>query len=196
MSKHFSMFGIKKHRQFLMVKETSPAVWVRHDGKNSKDYSVSVCKIRAARGFDTWIGREMDETILASVVIGNAVGAAAIPKFSLPPWQTLASLIAKEFRGAVISFHTPALIGRGLVLLMLTKVINISSRLQITGITRIGPDNRKRAIKRQEITTKNTQQKIRRNSSSSHRSKIRTSRDMESSLEIDNNADDDVSIDC
>ena len=75
---------------------------------------------------------------------------------------------------------------------MLTKVVNIRSRLPITAITRVGPGNRKRARKRQEITTNNTQQKIRKqeNSSSSHLLKIRTSRDIGTSVEIDNNADD------
>ena len=143
------------------------------------------------------LGRAVGETILVTMVIGNAVGAAAIPNSLFAPSQTLASLIANEFNEAVTSFHTSALIGLGAVLLMLTIVINIGARLLVSRITRVGSANRKRTREMQEITTtRNTQHKMRRqesslSSSSSFQSKFRTSRDVRTSREIDNKTDDD-----
>ncbi len=142
------------------------------------------------------LGRAVGETMLVTMVIGNAVGAAAIPNSLFAPSQTLASLIANEFNEAVTSFHTSALIGLGAVLLMLTIVINIGARLLVSRITRVGSANRKRARRMQEITTtRNTQHKMRRQesavSSSSLQPRFRTSADIETPLEIDNNADED-----
>ena len=143
------------------------------------------------------LGRAVGETILVTMVIGNAVGAAAIPNSLFAPSQTLASLIANEFNEAVTSFHTSALIGLGAVLLMLTIVINIGARLLVSRITRVRSADRKRAREMQEITTtRNTQHKMRiqkssLSSPSSFQSKFRASRDVGTSLEIDNKIDDD-----
>jgi phosphate transport system substrate-binding protein len=143
------------------------------------------------------LGRAVGETMLVTMVIGNAVGAAAIPNSLFAPSQTLASLIANEFNEAVTSFHTSALIGLGAVLLMLTIVINIGARLLVSRITRVGSTNRKRAREMQEITTtRNTQHKMRRQESSlssspSLQSKFRTSEDVGTSLKIDNKTADD-----
>ena len=143
------------------------------------------------------LGRAVGETILVTMVIGNAVGAAAIPNSLFAPSQTLASLIANEFNEAVTSFHTSALIGLGAVLLMLTIVINIGARLLVSRITRVGSVNLKRTREMQEITTtRNTQHKMRRQESSlsspsSLQSKFRTSGDVGTSREIDNKTDDD-----
>jgi phosphate ABC transporter phosphate-binding protein/phosphate ABC transporter permease protein PstC/phosphate ABC transporter permease subunit PstA len=144
------------------------------------------------------LGRAVGETMLVTMVIGNAVGAAAIPNSLFAPSQTLASLIANEFNEAVTSFHTSALIGLGAVLLMLIIVINIGARLLVSRITRVGSANRKSAREMQEITTtRNTQHKMRRqesslsSSSSSLQSKFKTSRDAGTSLAINNKTDED-----
>ncbi|AFU57922.1 ABC phosphate uptake transporter, substrate-binding protein [Candidatus Nitrososphaera gargensis Ga9.2] len=83
------------------------------------------------------LGRAVGETMLVTMVIGNAIGLAAIPNTLFSPSQTLASLIANEFNEAVTSFHTSALIGLGAVLFLLTIVINIGARLMVSRIQKI-----------------------------------------------------------
>ncbi|WP_337861672.1 phosphate ABC transporter substrate-binding protein PstS [Nitrososphaera sp.] len=77
------------------------------------------------------LGRAVGETMLVTMIIGNAIGAAAIPDSLFAPSQTLASLIANEFNEAVTPLHTSALIGLGVVLFMLTIGINIAARLMV-----------------------------------------------------------------
>lgn len=84
------------------------------------------------------LGRAVGETMLVTMVIGNAIGLAAIPNSLFSPSQTLASLIANEFNEAVTPFHTSALIGLGVVLLLLTIGINIAARLMVSRIQKIG----------------------------------------------------------
>ena len=84
------------------------------------------------------LGRAVGETMLVTMVIGNAIGPSAIPTTLFSPSQSLASLIANEFNEAVTSLHTSALIGLGAVLLLLTIVINIGARLLVARITRVG----------------------------------------------------------
>jgi phosphate ABC transporter phosphate-binding protein/phosphate ABC transporter permease protein PstC/phosphate ABC transporter permease subunit PstA len=86
------------------------------------------------------LGRAVGETMLVTMVIGNAIGTAAIPNSLFAPSQTLASLIANEFNEAVTSFHTSALIGLGAVLLMLTIAINIGARFLVSRITKVPTD--------------------------------------------------------
>lgn len=83
------------------------------------------------------LGRAVGETMLVTMVIGNAIGLAAIPNSLFSPSQTLASLIANEFNEAVTQFHTSALIGLGVVLLLLTIGINIAARLMVSRIQKI-----------------------------------------------------------
>lgn len=83
------------------------------------------------------LGRAVGETMLVTMVIGNAIGLAAIPDSLFSPSQTLASLIANEFNEAVTPFHTSALIGLGAVLFMLTIGINIGARLMVSRIQKI-----------------------------------------------------------
>jgi phosphate ABC transporter phosphate-binding protein/phosphate ABC transporter permease protein PstC/phosphate ABC transporter permease subunit PstA len=81
------------------------------------------------------LGRAVGETMLVTMVIGNAIGLAAIPNSIFSPSQTLASLIANEFNEAVTSFHTSALIGLGAVLFLLTVAINIGARVMVSRIS-------------------------------------------------------------
>jgi phosphate ABC transporter phosphate-binding protein/phosphate ABC transporter permease protein PstC len=83
------------------------------------------------------LGRAVGETMLVTMIIGNAIGASAIPNSLFSPSQTLASLIANEFNEAVTSLHVSALIGLGVVLFLLTIGINIGARLMVSKIAKV-----------------------------------------------------------
>jgi phosphate transport system substrate-binding protein len=85
------------------------------------------------------LGRAVGETMLVTMIIGNAIGASAIPDSLFSPSQTLASLIANEFNEAVTSLHVSALIGLGVVLFLLTIGINIGARLMVSKIAKVSP---------------------------------------------------------
>jgi phosphate transport system permease protein len=85
------------------------------------------------------LGRAVGETMLVTLIIGNAIGASAIPNSLFSPSQTLASLIANEFNEAVTSLHTSALIGLGVVLFLLTIGINIGARVMVSRIAKVSP---------------------------------------------------------
>ena len=82
------------------------------------------------------LGRAVGETILVTMIIGNAIGASAIPNSLFSPSQTLASLIANEFNEAVTSLHVSALIGLGVVLFLLTIGINTGARLMVSRLVK------------------------------------------------------------
>jgi phosphate transport system permease protein len=85
------------------------------------------------------LGRAVGETILVTMVIGNAVGINAIPTSLFSQSQTLASVIANEFNEAASSLHLSALIGLGAVLLMLTMAINIGGQLLVSRMVKVSP---------------------------------------------------------
>jgi phosphate transport system substrate-binding protein len=85
------------------------------------------------------LGRAVGETMLVTLIIGNAIGASAIPNSLFSPSQTLASLIANEFNEAVTSLHISALIGLGVVLFLLTIGINIGARVMVSRIAKVSP---------------------------------------------------------
>jgi phosphate transport system permease protein len=95
------------------------------------------------------LGRAVGETMLVAMIIGNAIGKAAIPTSLFAPSQTLSSLIANEFNESVTSLHTAALIGLGFVLLMLTLSINLGARLLVSRISGapVGRENSKWQIR-------------------------------------------------
>jgi phosphate transport system permease protein len=67
-----------------------------------------------------------------TMVIGNAVGPAALPTSLLKAGQTMASLIANEFNEAdPVSLHPSALIGVGFILLISALIINVAAQLLI-----------------------------------------------------------------
>jgi len=83
------------------------------------------------------LGRAVGETMLVTMIIGNALGLSAIPTSLFSPSQTLSSIIANEFNEAVTPLHVSALIGLGGILLVLTITINIAARLMVARITRV-----------------------------------------------------------
>jgi phosphate transport system permease protein len=82
------------------------------------------------------LGRAIGETILVTMIIGNAVGLAAIPTSLFSSSQTLSSIIANEFNEASGDFQLSALIGLGLVLLVMTLFINIIAIFIVSKVTK------------------------------------------------------------
>ncbi|MBO3801200.1 MAG: phosphate ABC transporter permease subunit PstC [Thermoproteota archaeon] len=79
------------------------------------------------------LGRAIGETMAVSMVIGNATGENALPKSLFSAGQTLSSLIANEFNEAnPTSLHPNALIGAGLVLLIMAVIVNLSARMIVS----------------------------------------------------------------
>ena len=85
------------------------------------------------------LGRAVGETILVTMVIGNAIGANAIPDSLFSQSQTLSSIIANEFNEAVTEFHSSALIALGAVLLMVTMGINIGAQFLVSRMVKVTP---------------------------------------------------------
>lgn len=85
------------------------------------------------------LGRAVGETMLVTMVIGNTVGAAAIPTSLFSPSQTLSSIIANEFNEATTVFHTSALIALGAVLFIVTMGINIGAQLLVSRMVKAVP---------------------------------------------------------
>lgn len=85
------------------------------------------------------LGRAVGETMLVTMVIGNAVGSGAIPDSLFSQSQTLSSVIANEFNEAVSPLHISALIGLGAVLLILTMGINIGAQVLVSRMVKVTP---------------------------------------------------------
>ena len=82
------------------------------------------------------LGRAIGETMLVTLVIGNAVGLAAIPTSLFSQSQTLSSIIANEFNEASNDLHLSALIGLGLVLFVITIFINVAAMYIISKVSK------------------------------------------------------------
>lgn len=82
------------------------------------------------------LGRAIGETILVTMIIGNAVGLSAIPSSLFSPSQTLSSIIANEFNEASGDLHLSALIGLGLVLFIITLLINVGAIFIVSRVTK------------------------------------------------------------
>jgi len=79
------------------------------------------------------LGRALGETMAVTMVIGNTPQV----KWSLlAPQYTMAAVIANEFAEATSSLHISALVEIGLVLFVVTLVVNAASRLLIWRLTR------------------------------------------------------------
>jgi len=78
-------------------------------------------------------GRAMGETIAVTMVIGNTDHFA---HSLFGTTQTMASLIANEFTEATEPFHLAALIGVGLLLLVVAVVVNLAARLLVRSVGR------------------------------------------------------------
>ena len=84
------------------------------------------------------LGRAVGETMAVTMLIGNATGASAIPSSLFKPSQTMSSIIANEFvEASPASLHLPALIGVGLVLLLIAICINVVAHILVTRMLKI-----------------------------------------------------------
>ena len=79
------------------------------------------------------LGRALGETIAVTMVIGNNLDLTAS---LLHPGYTMASIIANEFTEATFDLYLNALIEIGLVLFIMTLLINLLARLLIWRVTR------------------------------------------------------------
>jgi phosphate transport system permease protein len=79
------------------------------------------------------LGRALGETMAVTMVIGNTPQVKAS---LLAPQYTMAAVIANEFAEATSDLHISALVEIGLVLFVVTLIVNAASRLLIWRITR------------------------------------------------------------
>jgi len=83
------------------------------------------------------LGRALGETMAVTMVIGNNTVEAS--GSLLKPGATLASVIANEFAEAVSKLHTSALIQLGLILFVMTLLLNMIARLLVWQVARRVP---------------------------------------------------------
>ena len=82
------------------------------------------------------LGRALGETMAVTMVIGNSIqGGSSL----LQPGYTMASIIANEFAEAVSGLHTDSLIEIGLVLFIITLLLNILARFLVWQVARQTP---------------------------------------------------------
>jgi phosphate transport system permease protein len=82
------------------------------------------------------LGRALGETMAVTMVIGNSIeGSLSL----LRPGYTMSSIIANEFAEAVNPLHTQALVEIGLVLFVMTLLLNIVARLLVWRVARRTP---------------------------------------------------------
>ncbi|MEO6187600.1 MAG: phosphate ABC transporter permease subunit PstC [Ginsengibacter sp.] len=78
------------------------------------------------------LGRALGETMAVTMVIGNT---SIIPKSIFDPGNTMASVIANEFTEAASTLYLSSLIELGLVLFLITVVINMIGKALIKRFT-------------------------------------------------------------
>lgn len=84
------------------------------------------------------LGRAVGETMAVTMLIGNTIGAAAMPQSLFHPSQTMSSIIANEFiEASPASLHLPALIAVGLVLLLIAMAINVVAHFLVVRMIKI-----------------------------------------------------------
>jgi phosphate transport system permease protein len=82
------------------------------------------------------LGRALGETMAVTMVIGNSIqGGASL----LQAGYTMASIIANEFAEAVSGLHTDSLIEIGLVLFIITLLLNVFARFLVWRVARQAP---------------------------------------------------------
>src|SRR2546423_2568457 len=79
------------------------------------------------------LGRAIGETMAVSMVIGNR---AQISASLLDPSYTIASVIANEFTEATQDLYLSALVELGLILFLVTFVVNAIARILVWNVTR------------------------------------------------------------
>lgn len=83
------------------------------------------------------LGRALGETMAVTMVIGN--NTVESTGSLLVPGATLASTIANEFAEAVTKLHTSALIELGLILFVITLILNMVARLLVWRVASLAP---------------------------------------------------------
>lgn len=84
------------------------------------------------------LGRALGETMAVTMVIGNSLeGSYSL----LRPGYTIASIIASQFPEASDALHVSALIEVGLVLFVITLLLNIVARLMVWQVARRTPQD-------------------------------------------------------
>ncbi len=82
------------------------------------------------------LGRALGETMAVTMVIGNSIqGGVSL----LQPGYSMASIIANEFAEAVSPLHTSALLEIGLILFVITLLLNIVARFLVWQVARQTP---------------------------------------------------------
>ncbi len=90
-------------------------------------------RLGIAGGVILGLGRALGETMAVTMVIGNR---PEIARSLLAPGYTMASVLANEFTEATTNLYLSALIEIGLVLFLVTIVVNALARLLIWSVTR------------------------------------------------------------
>jgi phosphate transport system permease protein len=83
------------------------------------------------------LGRAVGETMAVTMVIGNAIGPNAMPTSLFRPGQTLPSLIANGFIESPNPLEKSAYAGAGLILLVISIVINVVAYLMVTRLLKV-----------------------------------------------------------
>jgi phosphate transport system permease protein len=82
------------------------------------------------------LGRALGETMAVTMVIGNSIeGSLSL----LKPGYTMSSIIANEFAEAVSTLHAEALVEIGLILFVITLILNIIARFLVWRVVRRTP---------------------------------------------------------
>jgi len=90
-------------------------------------------RVGIAGGIILGLGRAIGETMAVTMLIGNRPEVA---KSLFAPGYTMASVIANEFSEATDDLYLSALVEIGLVLLIVTVIVNACARLLVWSITR------------------------------------------------------------
>jgi phosphate transport system permease protein len=84
------------------------------------------------------LGRAVGETMAVTMLIGNATGPNAFPQSLFQPGQTMSSIIANEFiEASPASLHLPALVGVGVILLLVAIGINIIAHMLVSRMLKV-----------------------------------------------------------
>ncbi len=82
------------------------------------------------------LGRALGETMAVTMVIGNSIEST--PSL-LRPGYTMSSVIANQFAEAVSQLHTQSLLEIGLILFIMTLILNVVARFLVWRIARRTP---------------------------------------------------------